>query len=328
MDRAGPNRPPRRRLLPGLIAVGLAFVIAIALSVGGLPGSRDPQAATTWLASSLEWNNGLVLCIFDTTSPSVAVSALDLQGSGLSSSISEVSEVNATGATVAVASMGSASWILWNASTDDTFDQAYQAHVPLVAPSEPSTPLGSTDLRVDYLLPAYSESGSSGLNSVTAVFQVSNWTWQTSQDRLVLTLPLWPTFDRAEHLSAQTSNGSEITSWSNATGAAREYFWLSDSATAVTPNGLPMLLGVSSAVNLSPNFASVNVTLAPSPGNFTSITYTASVSIPLPSTVAGLPLYDYALVAAAAGALSIMVAVGTHRVRQRPSDLQYVEEES
>jgi hypothetical protein len=327
MTGAEPNDSSRRGIVSGLLVAGLALAIAISLSLVSMPGSSGSQTAATWLATSPEWNNGVVLCVFDPTSPSVAVSAFGLNGSGLSSSITQVAEVDAAGATVAVASVPSAAWRAWNASTDDTFDQAYQAHDSLVAASGPATPLGSADLRVDYTLPAYADFDSGELNTVTALFQVSNWTWQQSGDRLVLTLPLWPTFAQAEHLSAQAPNGSEITSWSTSTGAAREYFRLSGSANATSAGGAPVSVGVSPVVSLGPSFASVNVTVGSTAGNYASVTYSATVSIPLPAKVAGLPLYDYALVAGAAAALSILVAVGTRRVRKRPSDLQYVDEE-
>jgi hypothetical protein len=328
MTGAEPTDSRPRRIVPGLLVAGLALAIAISLSLVSMPGSIGSPTAATWPATSPEWNNGVVLCVFNPTSPSVAVSAFGLNGSGLSSGITQVAEVDAAGATVAVASVASASWTPWNASTDDTFDQAYQAHVSLTPVSGPATVLGSADLRVDYALPAYAGSGAGPLNSVTAVFEVSNWSWQGSGDHLVLTLPLWPTFAQSEHLSGPGPNGAEITSWSTATGSAREYFRLSGSANATPAGGVPVSVAVSPVVSLSPSFASVNVSVGSGAGRFASMTYTATVSIPVPTTVAGLPLYDYALVAAAAAALSILIAVGTRRVRQRPSDLQYVEEES
>jgi len=143
----------------------------------------------------------------------------------------------------------------------------------------------------------------------------------------VITLPLWPTFARAEHLSTQSPGGLEVTSSSNATGAPREYFHLAPSATATPVSGAPMSVGVSPSVSLAPSFATITLTVGTQAGSFTSLSYTAHVTVPLPSTLAGLPLYDYPLVAGAAAALSIAVAVGTRRVRQRPSDLKFVEEE-
>jgi hypothetical protein len=306
-------------------AVGLAFVIALVFV--DAPHASATQVPAAWPSSSLAWNNGLVLCEFSATIPSVAVSALDLNGSGLSSGISEVAEVNSTGAVVANATMTGATWTVVNVSTPDTFDLAYQAHVVLTAASGSPTPLGSADVRVDYRLAAYADSAADHLNSVAAVFQVSHWTWQGSGDRLTIALPLWPTFPSAEHLGAQTSNGLEITSSSNAMDAPREYFLLAANATATPVSGAPESVSVSPLVRVSPSFASVVLTVAPAAGNFTSLTYTATVGIPLPSTLAGLPLYDYALVGGGAATLAIVVAVGTHRVRQRPSDLQYVEEE-
>jgi hypothetical protein len=327
MTGAVPRDSPRSRIIPGLLVAGLALAIAVSLSLVSLPGSSGSEPAATWLAASPEWNNGVVLCVFNSTSPSVAVSAFGLNDSGLSSSLSQVAEVNPEGATVAVASVAQASWNAWNASVDDTFDQAYQAHVALLPASGSAPPLGAADLRVDYTLPAYAGSGSGSLSSVTAVFQVSNWSWQNPADRLVLTLPLWPTFAQAEHLGGQGSNGAEVTSWSTATGDAREYVQLSDRANATPVGGATASVGVSPVVSLSPSFASVNVTVGSSAGDFVSMSYVATVSIAVPAHLAGLPLYDYALVAGAAAALSILVAAGTLRVRRRPSDLQYVEEE-
>jgi hypothetical protein len=323
--RAGPPPPVARS--SAVAAVGLALAVAVGLALFGAAGAAVPQTAPSWPPSHLAWNNGLVLCTFDPMRPSVAVSALDLNGSGLSSGITEVTEVNSAATPVAVASMVGATWAVVNASTSDTFDLAYRAHVALVAAGGAPIPSGSTDVRVDYVLPAYADSAPDNLSSVAAVFQVSNWSWQSPGDHLVITLPIWPTFAYAEHLTSPTPSGAGVTSSSYATGAAREYFQLSDRATALTSNGSTESVGVSPVVAVSPSLASVQLVVGSSSGNITSLTYTAHVSLPLPATLAGLPLYDYALVGSAAAAVSIAVAAGTRRVRQRPSDLEFVDEE-
>lgn len=320
IDRRGTGVAPAFTIATPALAVALALVLLAGAGRGA------PPTSASWPSSSLEWNNGWVLCNFDPTSPSVAVSALSLSDSGLSSGISSIAEVNATGATVAVASMAAATWAVWNASTEDTFDLAYAAQVPLVAASGSPSPLGSADVRVDYALAAYGGSAGDNLSSVAAEFQVSNWTWQGPADRLVMTLPIWPTFPDVEHLTSPATNSLEITSSSNATGSPREYFLLADSATATPVNGAPESVGVTPQVSLSSSFASVALTVGSGAGAYASLTYTAHVSIPLPSTVVGVPLYDYVLVGGAAAVLSVAVALGTRRVRQRPSDLQYVEE--
>lgn len=308
-----------------LAVAGLA--VAVALVVASAPRADAEQpAAHRSPSASFGWSNGLVLCDFNLTSPSVAVSALDVSGSGLSSGVPEITEITSMGQAVAVASVANANWTVVNASTPDAFDLAYQAHVLLVAPSGPATRIGSVDVHIDYILAEYAASNADNLSSVTAVLQISHWTWQGPGDRLVITLPLWPTFVHAEYLSSQSPAGPEITSSSNATGDPREYFLLSDDATATPASGAPKLVHVWPEVSLNPSFASVNLTVGSGAGAFTSLTYTALISIPLPSTVANLPLYEYVLVGGTATVVSIVVAAVTRRVRQRPSDMEYVEE--
>ena len=161
--KVGRGRKNRVRigLLSTLAVVGLA--VAVALVSASPPRTVVEQSLASWMPSApFEWTNGLVRCDFNLTSPSVAVSALNLGDSGLSSGISEVTEITPTGQTVAVAAVASAGWTVVNESTPFAFDLAYQAHVPLVAASGPATPIGSADVRVDYILAEYAESDPPG----------------------------------------------------------------------------------------------------------------------------------------------------------------------
>jgi hypothetical protein len=270
----------------------------------------------------------MVLCVFDATLPSVAVSAAGLNESGLSSSLSQIDEVRpADGSVVASASMANASWSRANASTDGAFDMAYQAHVAILSSGPAPTQVGSVDVRTDYILPAYASSAATNLTSVTARLQVSNWTWQAPGDQLDILVPLWPTFASAEHLSVANSATPTVTSIANSSGSLRESFQFGLVANATTPLGVTVPISVAPAMTVHPGAASVALKIGTAAGGFRSLTYVAQIGVHLPASVAGIPLYEFALVGAAAGVVSILVAVGTRAVRRRPSDLTYVEEE-
>jgi hypothetical protein len=57
------------------------------------------------------------------------------------------------------------------------------------------------------------------------------------------------------------------------------------------------------------------------------VSYTAHVGIVLPSTIAGIPLYDFALVGSLAVVIAVTVGLSARRIRAGPSDLIYVGEE-
>ena len=56
------------------------------------------------------WSNGVVMCEFQSNSPSVAVSALQVTNSGLSVGVGEIQEMTPVGNVVAVAPLESLGW--------------------------------------------------------------------------------------------------------------------------------------------------------------------------------------------------------------------------
>ncbi len=303
------------------------FAVTLALIVAISPLAAAQGASGRWTPStSLGWNNGLVACDFNLTSPSVAVTAVGVAQSGLSSGVAGIAEVNPAGQVVTLADWAGANWTARNASTPSEFDLAYAADLLLVAPGAPAPPTGTTEVQVDYILAGGGDAYEGNARSVEALLQISNWTWQASGDHLVVNLPVWPTFASTERLAASGPGALEITSSSNATGALREYLVLSDNATAAGVGGRTEPVGVVPLIRLTPSFASVNLTIGSGAGEFSSLRYAAVIEIPVPSSIAGIPLYEYVIVGSLAGVVSVLIAVGARRVRQQLSDSEYAEE--
>ncbi|HYA71247.1 MAG TPA: hypothetical protein VEH28_07775 [Thermoplasmata archaeon] len=312
-----------RRLGP--VATAAALGAALGLMVLIAPGAA---AWSTGIGGPVSWTNGVVLCQFAAVSPSVAVSALSLTGSGVTVSLLSVVEAGPTGSVAATTSLDGLSWTVANWSNEDAFDLAYSLHAPLSSTTNPPSTVGSTDLQVQFVLPAYEGSPKGPTDEVNVVFSLLNWTWQHPGDHLVLSFTAAPTFPLAEHLNATAAPHWLLSSTSNQSGAVLEQIGANASATAATGTGPASSVSASPALTIaSPSKAVVNVTFGSSAGTFSSLTYTAQVGVVLPATVAGIPLSELAAAGVAGVAVSLAVAGIVRRVRRRPSKLVYVTEE-
>ncbi len=314
-----PRRGPTVGAILLALVVPVLLVPAAAASDGAVPG---------WTDGAVSWTNGTVLCEFNPGSPGVTASSPALSQTGLSVGLSSIEEVNATGGTPAVASMYDATWLVTNLSSDDAFDLAFSSQVPLVDPVSQAT-VGSASVEVQFVLPAYAGADSGSVNQVTLEVGVSNWTWQASGDTLALLFPIAPAFPDHEQLIAPTAGGATVRSLSTQTGDPLETFTAATNATVVPPGGPSTLVAAAPTFTIQPELGFVTLAIGnASTGSFQSMNYTAVVNVVgLPSTVLGLPLYDYALVAGGAGFVCVVVAAGVRRVRQRTSDLIYVEDD-
>ena len=311
-----------RACVPG-ITVAATLLAVVALGAIASAASYGPHTT-----GPVSWTNGQVLCMFSPSTPSVAVSALHLAGSGLTISALTISEVAANGSTVATAHLAASSWNVSNRSSEDTYDLAYTLHAPLLGPSGASPTIGSADLEVDYLLPIYAGSPAASATTVEAVFTVANWTWQAEGDHLVMAVGAAASFPTAEHLNKTVSPGWLLVSASNASGAELDRLGLNATAAATGAGGSVEPVTTQSSLTLTnPAEAQVIVTFGATAGEFSSLTFVARVGVLLPASVAGIPLPELVAVAAAASLVSVGIAVMTRRVRQRPSKLMYVEED-
>lgn len=302
----------------------LVGIVGLGLLLSASPSMIGSAAAYSGPTPELTWDNGRVRCDFASAQPVVAVSALDLPDSGLSATVPSVAEYSPLGSEVALARLGGTTWHRTNASNEDLYDMAYTAHVGLASPN--GTPLsGGADVRVDYTLVSYPGPGATNLSSVTWDLAVSNWTGQSPSDHLVLNLSAWPSFVANERLTS-TSDGTGIVSVSRASGSAREYLIPFRTIELLSPGGSNVSAPVSPVLELNDSLASVEVAAPAANGTVTGLRYSATIWIPVPAMVAGLPLYAYALVGSAAVAASLAVAAMTRRVRRRPSRLAFVEE--
>ena len=318
------GRAAGKRARAGL---GFALVagLVLALGIATLPSAGAGSPATGWPPPSpLSWTNGVVQCSFGSAAPSVTASAVGSADSGLSSGLLGLMEMNSTGQATAVASMAHTNWTVANVSTPEMFDLAYRTHLELLSATGPAKVIGSADVRVDYVLA--SRSPFDNMSSVSVVVQISNWTWQHSEDALVLGLSVWPTSPRSDYLTSSGASGLEITSSSEATGAPREYFRLAPYATVAGASGVPRAVSVLPQVNLDRTRASVNLTVSPGTENITMLTYSAQIRLAAPSSIGDTPLYEYALVGGASGFVSVLLAISTYRVRRRPSATDMVED--
>ena len=315
------NRPRLRLSLPVLTAISLAPLLLL------LPTTFAAQPAWGATLDPPSWSNGVVLCNFQSSVPSVVVSAPQLSDSGLSAGVDELVEVTPAGTIAAVALLGSYNWSAVNISNDNQFALAYSGSVPVQLAAGTATYVGLVSVDVSYLLPAYAASSSGNVSAVAMQVQISDWPWQHAIDSLTLTLSLAPAFPDTEHLVASPSPGSVIGSVSNQSGRALEYFAIGTEAVATSSIGVTAPIGVVPQITLHPASGTVELLFGAGAGDFQSVNYTAHLGIVLPATIAGIPLYEFVLVGAFAGLVALGVGTVARRIRQGPSDLIYVEEE-
>ncbi len=327
-DRRMPGRGRRRGRwdFRALIGVG---VTALLLSVTVASFGSGSSSGADWSSTELAWSNGVAQCIFVPGTPTVAVSAMSLAGSGLSATLASLDEVTASGNVTAVAALSSANWSSTNLSNPDRFDMAYATDVPIVSPVDSAQVLGSVGLRVDYLLPAYADSPGTNLRNVTQEVTIANWTWQGTGDRLVFSVSLWPTFTALERLTAPSPTSYSVMSVEVSTGEPRESFDLGRSANISLPGKGSFLAPVTpeAQVALQGAYASVGLWVGAVAGEFRSLSYVSVIALPVPKALAGLPPYEYAAAGGAGFVAVAVLALTARRLRRKPSDLTFVEEQ-
>jgi hypothetical protein len=306
-------------------AVGLSAAIGLLLLV-------LPPASANWAyapGDPIAWSNGVVLCQFAPSSALVAVSAVTVRPSGLTASLVELSEVRSDGSTVASANLSAANWSFQNRSTDDAFNLGYSVAAPVLLAGGSTAAVGTANLSVDFVLPAYAGSPAGATDVVGVAISVLGWSWQAAGDHLTLTLGAAPSFPGTAHVAAASESGWTVVGRSNATGAEQEWLGVNSTATATAANGSTVPLSAPSELLIdSPQWATVAVSFAATAGEFTHLEFSARVGIVLPATIAGIPVPELAAAAGAGVLVSLLVAVGTRRLRRRPSRLVYAEDDA
>jgi hypothetical protein len=298
-----------------------ALVVLVALLPVGAASPYTP-------GDPFSWSNGTVLCQFAAASPLVAVSALDLASSGLSASVVGLEEVHANGTVAAVADLNAGTWSVANLSTDDAYDLGMWTESPVDLPGTGTGEVGTVNLSVQFVLPIYDAPTAAALDQVSVIFAESGWPWQAPGDVQVLTLGGAPSYPSTEHLGPSTESGWILSSFADPSGAERERLGTNSTALVATPGSAPTTIAATSSLDLaSSQWATVAVSFASSAGEFSNLTFTARVGIVLPTTIAGIPLVDFAAAAGAATLVSLGVAWSARRLRRRPSRLIYVEDD-
>jgi hypothetical protein len=305
------------------LTTAMALLLVGSLSPAGALAPYPPHPANP--VSS--WSNGEVLCQFGSSRPSVGVSALGRTDAGMTVDDLAFEEASPGGSEVAVANLTASSWTVSNRSTDDAYDLSYGTTAELM-PADGSGPaIGSADLRVDFILPAYEGSPDGSMNVVNVSFTISNWTWQSPDDHLVLAFDASASSPATEHLAATSAPGWLMVTSSNATGAELESLGLASTANASATAGAPTTVDANGTVAFaSPALAHVTIAFGTEAKGFGSLAFTARVGVQLPATVAGVPTADLLAAGAAGVAASLAIAGVTRRVRRRPSRLIYAEE--
>ena len=304
--------------------------LVLALAGLGLAASLPLAAAAPYpprADSGVSWTNGQVLCDFGAMSPSVVVSPLASHGAGMTLGGMTVDEMAPSGSVVASAGLASAVWNVSNRSTDDAYNLAYSARVPVVAAGAAGPAVGSVDLGVNFILPAYEGSRSGPTNVVTVAFSMANWSWQAAGDHLVLGFAASASSPTDEHLTPTTATGWLLASNSNSSGSALERLGLNGtgSMSNATDSGVPVS-AAGSVSFASPELAAVAVAFSEEAGAFRTMSYDVQIEVSLPTTVAGIPLADLLAVGMAGVLVSVGIAAATRRIRRAPSSLIYAEE--
>jgi hypothetical protein len=322
----GPFSPARlraQRVRPWLPALGAAGILLLLLT----PVGAAVAPLTGWESEGVSWSNGLVLCQFAPSAPLVSVSAWARQGTGLTASVDSISEVRPAGTDVATTNLAAAAWTVTNLSTDATYDLSYSAEATVASPASPDVPLGTVGVRVDFVLPAYDHSASGTSDTVEVELLLSAWPWQASADHLVVTLAAAPSFPAAEHLVLGTTLSSLVSSLSTSSGSLFEQLTGSPTGIANPNSSASASVSAGAVVAGNSSLATVSLSFGTTAGSFASLSYTASVRVNFPSQIAGIPVVDFVVVGSAAILVSVLVAAGVRRVRRRPSDLTYANEE-
>jgi hypothetical protein len=273
----------------------------------------------------MSWSNGDVLCIFAPYTPGVTVSSPNLNGTGMWATLAQVTEVGSHGV-VATANLSAGTWTVSNRSSEDFYDVAYAGSAPIES-SVTEAALGSVDLQVNFMLPAYDDTNLGPVNEVVLSVTVANWSWQSPGDSLSLELPMALAYPGTEHFALGGEPGALLSGISNSSGQTLQYLSTTQLASASNGSGLPTNVAVTPVATVDPESASVTLAFGTQAGSFESLNYTTALGVALPATIAGIPTIDFALVGGAAVLASLGIAAGVGVIRRRPSDLEFVEEE-
>jgi hypothetical protein len=303
-----------------------SLVVAVVASLVVLSPTVSAYAYRT--GNPIAWSNGVVLCQFAEESPSVAVSHSGVGGTGVTVSLASLVEATPIQSIVGMANLSGLSWSVTNLSSDDAYDLEYSVHAAVVTPSSSPVTIGSVQLTVQFVLPAYQGSPEGPTDRVSVLISVVDWSWQSPADHLVLAFGISPSYPASEHLNATDARGWILSSTSNESGQVLEQVGANASAQVTTATGPTATVAANASVEIpSPSWAELSVDFGDSAGAYTSLSYDAEVGIVIPTEVAGLPLSEIVAAIAAGAFVSAVVAVATRRVRRQPSKLIYVTEE-
>ena len=309
---------PRVRLSRTLPRAGTLLVL---FAVVGLLAVSSARAYSVPDTGSYEWSNGAVTCVFNASAPVVTMSASDRNGTGMGAGLDRMSELSPTGGIVAMANVSSADWYPENDSTNQAFVMNYAGMVP-VTNATTAHVNGLVNLSINFSL-VRSTTVPTQADQVGFQLAISGWPWQSPKDTLALVVPIWSAFATTEHVVVPSRTSPKVESVLTSSGQVLEYFEANPSANTSTG----MTVAVSANTTVVGGIATTTLTLGRGVGGASALTYQATLGITPSTRVLGLPLYDYAAVAAGAGLVALVAGVGTNRIRRRPSDLTYVEEE-
>lgn len=294
-----------------LVLLAVATLVAVA-----------PARASAWPATqSYVWSNGTVICDFNASAPTLAVSASALSHSGMDIGLDQVLELTPAGTPVASATVGTVTWDPANDSSSQWFVMNYSQAVPVVSASMPSHQVGTAQVGLAFSL-VRNLSLPSPADQVSYTLTIGGWPWQGSPDRLEFVVPIWSAFPSAEHVTVASAVSPTVQSVSSSTGQPLEYFTADTTAHSATGNTIP----VTADTTVAGGTATMVLTLAPSASGASLVTYHATVGISPSTPVLGIPVYVYAAVGGGAGLIALFVGVATRQIRRHPSDLTYVEE--
>ncbi len=279
----------------------------------------------SWYAP-VGWTNGTVLCEFGSSEPAVGVSALSVAQSGLTAWMAGLAEVRPNGSVAASAELSGRTWTVANLSTDDAYDLAFSILAPISAGA--GGVIGSVNLSVQFVLPAYNGSPDGAVDEVTVLVAESGWAWQSAGDHLEMTVGASPSVPATEHLAASAAAGWTLSSFANSSGVERERLGFDSTARVNSTGGASTVIPANASLDLtSPESATVAVDFGTGAGAYSSLEFTAHVGVVLPATVAGIPLPELVAAIGAGALVSLLVAVSARRLRRRPSRLIYAEDE-
>jgi hypothetical protein len=310
---------PRVRLSRTLPRVGTLLVL---LAVVAVLSTSPARAAYSGQGSqSYGWTNGTVMCLFSPSLPAVTVSATALNGTGIAAALGQITEVSSSGVPIAVAVPTSIPWEPVNASSSEWLMMNYSQFVSVTNATNPSQTLGQTWVSVSFAL-NQTPSNASLADVVAFHLSIQDWPWHSLDDTFVLSVSTWSAYSASEHMSVSSPSSPRVESVGNSNNRSLEYFEAGLAATT----GTGALLSVTPHTVLAGGVATTTLTLGQGAGGASAVTYQATLGITPSTPVLGLPLYDYLAVAGGAGLVALVVGVGARRVRDRPSDLTYVEE--